>query len=82
MRATTSAWCTWMQNLMKISLLLSEVISLRDLAKLWVGTGAPNAQGKGAGAQKRGQCQLSPKSAHIIWKQSLAETSPFFARQS
>ena len=49
-----------MQNLVEISFLLPEVISLHDLTKLWADTDATNAQEKGTEAQKRGAVLTCP----------------------
>ena len=46
---------------MEISFLLSEMISLHDLTKLWVGIDAPNAQDKGTEAQKGGAMFTFPQ---------------------
>ena len=59
-----------MQNLMEVSLLLSEVISLHDLAKLWAGAGAASAQEKVAEVQKKGaMLDFPPKCPHYLDKE-------------
>ena len=59
-----------MQNLTETSLLLPEVISLRDLAKLWAGAGAASAQEKAAEVQKRGaMLAFPPKCPHCLDKE-------------
>ena len=62
LNATINAQCIWMQNLMEISFLLSEMISLHDLTKLWADTDATNAKEKGTEAHKKGgDVKLPPK---------------------
>ena len=52
---------------MEISFLLSEMISLHDLAKLWANTGAASAQEKGTEAQKNGaMLTCPPKCPHYL----------------